>query len=1083
MRRKQTNGRRTRRVLGLGVVMALAAAAAVTPLTPVMALEAAPGAESGLNLIYHTDFVDSSTDSTWTAGPVNGQDWWSNPSGAGLINQKDQAELPSSGVNVGNPDTWYTNPTLTDSQTQYVAVGLAPLDPTTAQRGSFFIMGHLQDSNAAIVVDFNFKAPSGAFNFFKGSWVVPGVIDGSSDEVSWISDPWNNTMSLGTYSATNPYLIETWFSPVEGQPTQTLVTVRMTNASSGLRLGERSWTVDNAAVAGAGSVGFFATDPAASSVRLTSFTYRADADGPTAPSAATEVSLSGPVGEVVGAASEPFTVTPNGGFTGTITPVATGLTGTFTPASLTWTGLPVPRTFTFTPAEEGEATISLTGLGDATLKPPAGLTFEAVKARPELRSMSLKLPATTGFTGEAVISPDRKVHVTIPENYTGSKVWAAEFEVDDPCVEVSVGGIEQISGVSTQDFTNPVEYTVRVGSYAKTYTVTAADWRSIPSFHYDGDATGQPERPFALNYHQQLNMKLYLDDPTLPAPQYTAETALELIKQVDNATLGMPKLIYLVGWQFTGHDTGYPRLDVANERLKRPQDATAAESLQWLYDEAKKYNTTISFHMNLSDAYMVEQLGQDYRDNGWLMLSKGSPQVSWNNPNYGSAYRIDLKKAWEAGAVVDRLEEMFAEFPFLLDAGSIHPDVFIAYSGDGRTAAENADARRMITRYLRDRGVDMTTEYVQDDGTGRTDLVGLQGMAWNANQPDIYYYTRDMAMADTGGATEATKFCVGFSIRGEPQFKNGINGWQSEFSRQFGLNSALHAYVRSHDFVSRTEAKGATWSNGLTCDYQSSTERTITQNGVTIRTGDDLFVPLTWGETGRVMAYSLNGYTDQRWVLPPDMAAASQVHVYRVTSQGLVQLAAAPVADGAVRLSLKARDTVLVALNPQSALPTDWSALEAVVEEASGLDEAAYTAESWAALQTAVNGAQAVLDNAEAAQWQVDAAIDTVRAAITGLEALPALAVRLVASTRCTAGKAQIAVFAFNDSPGTVASMKLHTPYGDKVFAAVPGGVSAYQLFTTRAKSHQGVSVELEAQASGMAPSSVFVEVPAASCG
>ena len=83
----------------------------------------------------------------------------------------------------------------------------------------------------------------------------------------------------------------------------------------------------------------------------------------------------------------------------------------------------------------------------------------------------------------------------------------------------------------------------------------------------------------------------------------TFEQALEMIRQSDNLSLGVPKIVYLVGWQYNGHDDKYPAFFEVNEPLKRPQDATAEESLRWLMREARKYHTTVSLHINMVDAF------------------------------------------------------------------------------------------------------------------------------------------------------------------------------------------------------------------------------------------------------------------------------------------------------------------------------------------------------------------------------------------------------------------------------------------------------------------------------------------------
>ena len=67
----------------------------------------------------------------------------------------------------------------------------------------------------------------------------------------------------------------------------------------------------------------------------------------------------------------------------------------------------------------------------------------------------------------------------------------------------------------------------------------------------------------------------------------TFSDALEVAKRIGTLTLGLPKIAYLVGWQYSGHDSKYPSWDVVNERLKRPADATALDSLKWLIEETK----------------------------------------------------------------------------------------------------------------------------------------------------------------------------------------------------------------------------------------------------------------------------------------------------------------------------------------------------------------------------------------------------------------------------------------------------------------------------------------------------------------
>ena len=105
--------------------------------------------------------------------------------------------------------------------------------------------------------------------------------------------------------------------------------------------------------------------------------------------------------------------------------------------------------------------------------------------------------------------------------------------------------------------------------------------------------------PQKHQYHQTLTMKLFLSQALFDGKHkrrdngksevfLNYEQALEVIRKIDNLTLGIPKIIYLVGWQYNGHDSKYPAWFEGNERLKRSGDKNSFESLKWLMTEAEK---------------------------------------------------------------------------------------------------------------------------------------------------------------------------------------------------------------------------------------------------------------------------------------------------------------------------------------------------------------------------------------------------------------------------------------------------------------------------------------------------------------
>src|SRR5207249_8702510 len=79
--------------------------------------------------------------------------------------------------------------------------------------------------------------------------------------------------------------------------------------------------------------------------------------------------------------------------------------------------------------------------------------------------------------------------------------------------------------------------------------------------YYDWRKTGQPERPWFHKYDQSLVMKIFLAERTDEGRgcrvHLTFEQALDVIERLDRITCGAPKIVYLVGWQYNGHDSKY----------------------------------------------------------------------------------------------------------------------------------------------------------------------------------------------------------------------------------------------------------------------------------------------------------------------------------------------------------------------------------------------------------------------------------------------------------------------------------------------------------------------------------------------
>ncbi len=191
----------------------------------------------------------------------------------------------------------------------------------------------------------------------------------------------------------------------------------------------------------------------------------------------------------------------------------------------------------------------------------------------------------------------------------------------------------------------------------------------------------------------------------------TFDDALQLIRRIHNLTDGVLQIVYLVGWQHDGHDTGYPDVSVVNPRLG------GYEALMRLMREAQKLNAIVSFHDNYDDAYMdspawdEDIIARDSRGN----IMKGGVWAG------GQSYIISpLKYAHKSG--LERVRSTVQRYKI---RGSYHIDVLSAipqrHDYDARSPAgirETLQGKFAIVHAFNELGVDVTSECVTEPFIG-----------------------------------------------------------------------------------------------------------------------------------------------------------------------------------------------------------------------------------------------------------------------------------------------------------------------------------------------------------------------------
>jgi hypothetical protein len=86
-----------------------------------------------------------------------------------------------------------------------------------------------------------------------------------------------------------------------------------------------------------------------------------------------------------------------------------------------------------------------------------------------------------------------------------------------------------------------------------------------------------------------------------------------------------------------------------NPALKRPGDASARESLIWLMKEARKYNITVSLHINMTNTYDDSPLWNEYAKNDLISKNEDGSLMFIGNYNNRKAYQNNYRNEWEKG--------------------------------------------------------------------------------------------------------------------------------------------------------------------------------------------------------------------------------------------------------------------------------------------------------------------------------------------------------------------------------------------------------------------------------------------------
>lgn len=305
-------------------------------------------------------------------------------------------------------------------------------------------------------------------------------------------------------------------------------------------------------------------------------------------------------------------------------------------------------------------------------------------------------------------------------------------------------------------------------------------------------------------------------------------------------------------------------------------------------EEAFRYHTVVSLHINLTDSYTDSPLWQKYLDRGLIARREDGTLFDIGVWGGKTSYQIDYKAEWESGCLQARVQRLIELLP-VQKAGTIHIDAYLCRTFAGTTLEEQRCYRRKAIRYFRALGIDVTSEFLYDcpgrdqgvlsPGTEelqRDDLIGLVPMAWWLNQRKECYLTRPASLLCGGRynpdldpkRSDTLGFLTGNSVHGESGFRFYRDAdslkWQRCFLSEFILDGVFWYWqnrMRLLSFEGAGEEIKAVYENGYCVQAKN---HVICQGERVFRQEGDVLAPILW-QGNEYLAYSSDGYMNRAW--------------------------------------------------------------------------------------------------------------------------------------------------------------------------------------------------------------------------
>lgn len=387
-------------------------------------------------------------------------------------------------------------------------------------------------------------------------------------------------------------------------------------------------------------------------------------------------------------------------------------------------------------------------------------------------------------------------------------------------------------------------------------------------------------------------------DSTGTREELPFESVLDRIRQFATQTDSAACVMYLLGWQYEGHDSGYPSVDKVNENLG------GMEELVRLIEEARKYNVTVTFYDNYDDSYPnhpgwdPDVICRDPQGN----LMKGG--VWEGNQSYLiSSYKYAVKSG------LDRVRFTLERYPireaYFIDvlAGGYNGGRKYDFNPDSPAGAQkNLEGKLMIINEFNKHGVDVATEdftgfFVGHVGTFG-DIIAYDDTYFSSEDeipliPFIYHSKTSFGMKISDRGQYVKTFLYG--QRAQKFTNSRIVYSPAEFildalPKQKLYGKAMRSYDKSGTLERVIYEDGST----VEVDVEADKYKVVLGNGMVIAMDYTSFVPVT---ENAYMACSREGGT-LSYPIPDGWSEEEKITVYRLNSEGTRMMVDVNTVDG-----------------------------------------------------------------------------------------------------------------------------------------------------------------------------------------